>query len=86
MEKNVRKYTVTFTVEKTEDRRLTIKMNAIPILRTAHILSIAGCIMENISRCNDIPIETVLADFCKGCIAQHESVRLVEQRNILKGD
>ena len=42
--------------------------------------------MENISKCNDIPIETVLADFCKGCIAQHESVRLVEQHNILKGD
>jgi hypothetical protein len=61
-------------------------MDAGPFLRTAHILSIAGCIMENISRCNDIPIETVLADFCKGCIAQHESVRLVEQRNILKGD
>lgn len=86
MEKSARKYTVTFTVEETEDRRLTVKMDAGPFLRTAHILSIAGCIMENISKCNDIPIETVLADFCKGCIAQHESVRLVEQRNILKGD
>lgn len=86
MEKSARKYTVIFTVEETEDRRFTVKMNASPFLRTAHILSIAGCIMENISKCNDIPIETVLADFCKGCIAQHESVRLVEQRNILKGD
>lgn len=86
MEKNVRKYTVTFTVEETEDRRLTIKMNAIPILRTAHILSIAGCIMEHIAKATDLPLETVLADFCKGCIAQHENVRLVEQRNILKGD
>lgn len=86
MEKSARKYTVIFTVEETEDRRLTVKMDAGPFLRTAHILSIAGCIMENISKCNDIPIETVLADFCKGCIDQHESVRLVEQRNILKGD
>lgn len=86
MEKSARKYTVTFTVEETEDRRLTIKMNAIPILRTAHILSIAGCIMENIAKGNDIPIETVLADFCKGCIAQHDSIRLVEQQNALKGD
>lgn len=86
MEKNVRKYTVTFTVEETEDRRLTIKMNAIPILRTAHILSIAGCIMENIAKANDLPLETVLADFCKGCIARHDSIRLVEQQNALKGD
>ena len=86
MEKSARKYKVKFTVEETEDRRLTVKMNTGPFLRTAHILSIAGCIMENISKCNDIPIETVLADFCKGCIAQHESVRLVEQHNVLKGD
>lgn len=86
MEKNVRKYTVTFTVEETEDNRLTVKMAASPFLRTAHILSIAGCIMENIAKCNDFPIETVLADFCKGCIDQHESVRLVEQRDVLKGD
>lgn len=86
MEKNVRKYTVTFTVEETEDRRLTIKMNAIPILRTAHILSIAGCIMENIAKVNDLPLETVLADFCKGCIARHDRIRLVEQQNALKGD
>lgn len=86
MEKNVRKYTVTFTVNETEDRRLTVKMNASPFLRTAHILSIAGCIMENIAKGNDIPIETVLADFCKGCIAQHDSIRLVEQQNALKGD
>lgn len=86
MEKSVRKYKVKFTVEETEARRLTVKMDAGPFLRSAHILSIAGFIMENISRCNDIPIETVLADFCKGCIAQHESVRLVEQHNVLKGD
>lgn len=86
MEKNVRKYTVTFTVEETEDRHLTIKMNAIPILRTTHILSIAGCIMENLAKATDLPLETVLADFCKGCIARHESVRLVEQHNVLKGD
>lgn len=86
MEKNVRKYTVTFTVNETEDRRLTVKMNASPFLRTAHILSIAGCIMENIAKGNDIPIETVLADFCKGCIANHDSIRLVEQQNALKGD
>lgn len=86
MEKSARKYTVTFTVEETEDRRLTVKMNASPFLRTAHILSIAGCIMENIAKCNDFPIETVLANFCKGCIAQHDSVRLVEQRDGLKGD
>lgn len=86
MEKSARKYTVTFTVEETEDRRATVKMNASPFLRTAHILSIAGCIMENISKGDDIPIETVLADFCKGCIAQHDSIRLVEQQNALKGD
>ena len=86
MEKNVRKYTVTFTVEETEDRRLTIKQNVSPFLRTVHIMAIAGCIMENIAKCNDFPIETVLADFCKGCIDQHESVRLVEQQNALKGD
>ena len=86
MEKSARKYTVTFTVEETEDRRLTVKMNASPFLRTAHILSIAVCIMENIAKCNDIPIKTVLADFCKGCIAQHDSIWLVEQQNALKGD
>lgn len=86
MEKSARKYTVIFTVEETEDRRLKVKMNTGPFLRTAHILSIAGCIMENISRCNDIPIETVLADFCKGILDQHESVRLEEQRDVLKGD
>ena len=86
MEKSARKYTVTFTVEETEDRRLTVKMNASPFLRTAHILTIAGCIMENIAKCNDFPIETVLADFCKGCIDQHERIRLVEQQNALKGD
>lgn len=86
MEKSARKYTVTFTVEETEDRRLTVKMNASPFLRTAHILAIAGCIMENIAKGNDIPIETVLAGFCKGCIARHDSIRLVEQKNGLKGD
>lgn len=86
MEKSVRKYTVTFTVEEGEDRRLAVKMNASPFLRTAHILSIAGCIMENISRGNNVPLETVLSDFCKGCIAQHDDIRLVEQRDVLKGD
>lgn len=86
MEKSVRKYTVTFTVEETEDRRLTVKMNASPFLRTFHILSIAGSIMENIAKCNDFPIETVLADFCKACIAQHDDIRMVEQRDVLKGD
>lgn len=86
MEKSARKYTVTFTVEETEDRRLTVKQDASPFLRTVHIMAIAGCIMENIAKCNDFPIETVLADFCKGCINQHESVRLVEQRDVLKGD
>lgn len=86
MEKSARKYTVTFTVEETEDSRLTVKMAASPFLRTSHIMSIAGCIMENIAKGNDIPIETVLADFCKGCIAQHDSIRLVEQKNALKGD
>lgn len=86
MEKNVRKYTVTFAVEETEDRRLTIKMAASPFLRTIHIISIAGCIMENIAKGNDLPIETVLADFCKGCIARHDRIRLVEQKNGLKGD
>lgn len=86
MKKSVRKYTVIFTVEETEDRRLTVKMNASPFLRTIHIMSIAGSIMENIAKSNNVPIETVLANFCKGCIAQHESVRLVEQHNVLKGD
>lgn len=86
MEKNVRKYTVTFTVEETEDCRLTIKQDASPFLRTEHIMAIAGSIMENIAKCNDFPIETVLADFCKGTLALHESVRLEEQRDVLKGD
>lgn len=86
MEKSARKYTVTFTVEETEDRRLTVKMNASPFLRTEHIMSIAGSIMENVAKSNDFPIETVLAGFCKGTIALHESIRLVEHRNILKGD
>lgn len=86
MEKSARKYKVKFTVEETEDRRLTVKMNASPFLRTSHIMSIAGSIMENIAKSNNVPIETVLADFCKGTLAMHENVRLVEQRNILKGD
>lgn len=86
MEKSARKYTVTFTVEEMADRRLTVKQDASPFLRTVHVMAIAGCIMENIAKCNDFPIETVLADFCKGCIAQHDSVRLVEQQNALKGD
>ena len=86
MEKSARKYKVKFTVEETEDRRLTVKMNASPFLRTSHIMSIAGCIMENIAKGNDIPIETVLADFCKGCIARHDRIRLVEQKNGPKGD
>lgn len=86
MEKSARKYKVKFTVEETEDHRLTVKMNASPFLRTEHILSIAGSIMENVAKSNDVPIETVLADFCKGTLALHESIRLVGQRNILKGD
>lgn len=86
MEKSVRKYKVKFTVEETEDRRLNVKMNAIPFLRTIHIMSIAGSIMENIAKINNVPIETVLFDFCKGILDQHENVRLMEQRNILKGD
>lgn len=86
MEKSARKYKVKFTVEETEDRCLTVKMNARPFLRTEHIMSIAGSIMENIAKSNNVPIETVLADFCKGTLAMHENVRLVEQRNILKGD
>lgn len=86
MEKSARKYTVTFTVEETEDRRLNVKMNASPFLRIEHIMSIAGSIMENIAKSNNVPIETVLADFCKGTLAMHENVRLVEQHNILKGD
>jgi hypothetical protein len=49
-------------------------------------MSIAGSIMENIAKSNNVPIETVLADFCKGTLAMHKNVRLVEQRNILKGD
>ena len=32
MEKSARKYKVKFTVEETEDRRLTVKMNASPFL------------------------------------------------------
>lgn len=79
MEKSVRKYKVKFTVEETEDRRLNVK-------RTEHIMLIAGSIMENVAKSNDVPIETVLADFCKGTLALYESIRLVEQRNILKGD
>lgn len=86
MEKSARKYKVKFTVEETEDRRLTVKMNASPFLRTIHIMSIAGSIMENIAKSNNVPIETVLFAFCKGILDQHENVRLVEQRNILKGD
>lgn len=86
MEKSARKYTVIFTVEETEDRCLTVKMNASPFLRTDHIMSIAGSIMENFARRNSVPIETVLADFCKGTLALHESVRLEEQRDVLKGD
>lgn len=86
MEKSARKYKVKFTVEETEDRRLTVKMNASPFLRTIHIMSIAGSIMENVAKSNDVPIETVLVDFCKGTLALHESVRLEEQRDALKGD
>ena len=87
MEKSARKsYNVIFTVEEKEDHRLTVKMNASPFLRTEHIMSIAGSIMENVAKSNDVPIETVLADFCKGTLALHENVRLVEQRNIPKGD
>ena len=86
MEKSARKYTVIFTVEETEDRRLIVKMNASPFLRTEHIMSIAGSIMENVAKSNDVPIETVLVDFCKGTLALHESVRLEEQRDALKGD
>lgn len=86
MEKSARKYKVKFTVEETEDRRLTVKMNASPFLRTIHIMSIAGSIMENFAKRNNVPIETVLADFCKGTLALHESVRLEEQRDVLKGD
>lgn len=86
MEKSARKYTVTFTVEETEDRRLTIKINASPFLRTAHIMSIAECIIEHVAKNSNVPIETVLADFCGGTLAMHESVRMEEQRKILKGD
>lgn len=86
MEKSARKYKVKFTVEETEDCRLTVKMNASPFLRTEHIMSIAGSIMENVAKSNNVPIETVLEDFCKGTIALHESVRLVERRDVLKGD
>lgn len=84
MEKNVRKYTVTFTVEEKDGRHLMVKMNAIPFLRTAPVMAIAGCIMENFAKSNNVPIETVLANFCKGCIAQHDSIRLVEQQNGLR--
>ena len=42
--------------------------------------------MENVAKSNDDPIETVLVDFCKGTLALHESVRLEEQRDALKGD
>lgn len=86
MEKSARKYTVKFTVEETEDHRFKVKMNASPFLRTEHIMSIAGSIMENIAKSNNVPIETVLADFCKGTLAMHKNVRLVEQRDVLKGD
>lgn len=86
MEKSARKYKVKFTVEETEDHRLNVKMNASPFLRTDHIMSIAGSIMENIAKSNNVPIETVLAGFCKGTLAMHESVRMEEQRKILKGD
>lgn len=86
MEKSARKYTVKFTVEETEDRRLNVKMNASQFLHADHIMSIAGSIMENFAKRNNVPIETVLADFCKGTLALHENVRLVEQRNIPKGD
>ena len=86
MEKSARKYIVIFTVEETEDRRLTVKMNASPFLRTEHIMSIAESIMENVAKSNNVLIETVLADFCKASLALHESVRLVGQRNIPKGD
>lgn len=86
MEKSVRKYKVKFTVEETEDRRLNVKMNASPFLRTEHIMLIAVSIMENIAKSNNVPIETVLAEVCKGTLVMHENVRLVEQRNIPKGD
>lgn len=86
MEKNARKYAVIFTVEETEPRRLTIKMNAIPFLRTSHCLLIAESIMEHLARNTNVPIETVLADFCNVTLARNESVRMVEQRNIPKGD
>lgn len=86
MEKSVRKYKVKFTVEETEDHRLTVKMNASPFLRTIHIMSIAGSIMENIAKSNNVPIEAVLFNFCKGILDQHENVRLEEQRDVLKGD
>lgn len=86
MEKSARKYTVIFTVEEMEDRCLKVKMNASPFLRTSHIMSIAGSIMENIAKSNNVPIETVLFDFCKGILDQHENVRLEEQRDVLKGD
>ena len=65
---------------------MTVKMNASPFLRTIHIMSIAGSIMENIAKSNNVPIETVLFDFCKGILDQHENVRLVEQQDVLKGD
>ena len=42
--------------------------------------------MENIAKSNNVPIETVLFDFCKGILDQHENVRLVEQQDVLKGD
>lgn len=86
MEKSARKYTVKFTVEETEDRRLKVKMNASQFLHADHIMSIAGSIMENFAKRNNVPIETVLADFCKGTLAMHKNVRLVEQRDVLKGD
>lgn len=86
MEKSARKVAVIFTVEEKEGRHLMVKMNAIPFLRTAHIMSIAECIMEHVAESSNVPIETVLADFCKGTLAMHESVRMEEQRNILKGD
>ena len=74
MEKSSRKYKVKFTVEETEDRRLNVKMNASPFLRTEHIMSIAGSILENIAKSNNVPIEIVLFKFCKGILYQHEHV------------
>lgn len=82
----MRKVTLIFTVEEKDGRRLMVKMNAIPFIRTAHIMSIAECIMEHVAKSSNVPIETVLADFCKGTLAMHENVRMMEQRDVLKGD